>query len=77
VKESVVFTVAFALVFYSNGAGAIEGLELPRFGGHVTVLVSASVFPDFIDLTSQYGLPPSGGRSSGSMLSIAHAPARS
>ena len=24
-KESVVFTVAFALVFYSNGAGAIEG----------------------------------------------------
>jgi hypothetical protein len=24
-KESLVFTVAFALVFYANGAGAIEG----------------------------------------------------
>src|ERR1700722_16689394 len=39
-------------------------LELPRFGGHVIVLVSDSVFPDFIDLTPQRSLPPSGGRGS-------------
>jgi len=52
-------------------------LELPRFGGHVAVLVSDSVFLDFIDLTPQRSLPPSGGRSSGSRPQIARAPARS
>ena len=52
-------------------------VELPRFGGHMIVLVSDSVFPDCIDLTPQRSLPPPGGRSSGAMLLIAHAPARS
>jgi hypothetical protein len=57
--------------------GCVPILELPRFGGHMSVLVLDFVFPDFIDLTPQRGLPPPGGRSSGSRPPIAHAPARS
>lgn len=70
---------AIALTLFPAGARSQthQGVELPRFGGHVSVLVLDPVFPDFIDLTPQRGLPPPGGRSSGSRPPIAHAPAQS
>ncbi|MGA8708413.1 MAG: hypothetical protein WB646_15675, partial [Steroidobacteraceae bacterium] len=69
---------AFAADFPVGSYVAHKGImELPRFGGHVSVLVPDSVFPDFIDLTPQRGLPPVGGRSSGSRLRIADVPAHS